>query len=204
MSPPDRFRDDLGAYALGALAAGEARALRGHLRGCPECRRELAELQSVAPMVVRARVGEGPPVGSGAAGKRRRFPRLIAVGAAIGATAVALGAATVLFGGSAETVAFRSTPGWPQARGTVTYEPTSWGTQLVIRVSGLPATLRCQIWVKGQDGSWQQAGSWRAVGGGATAVEAASVLTLSRIGGVALETPQRQELLWAAAPHRKS
>ena len=86
----------------------------------------------------------------------------------------------------------------------MTYEPTSWGTQLVIRVSGLPATLRCQIWVKGQDGSWQEAGSWRAVGGGATAVEAASVLTLSRIGGVALETPQRQELLWAAAPHRKS
>ncbi len=201
MSPPDRFRDDLGAYALGALPADEALALGEHLRGCPECRRELEELQAVAPMVVRAGAAAALGAGSGGAVKRRRVSRWLAAGVAVGATAAALGAATVLVGGSAETVAFRSTSGWIHAHGTVTYEPRPWGTQLVIRVAGLPAALRCQIWVEGQDGSWQEAGSWRPVGGGATAVEAPSLLTVSRIDGVALETSQGQELLWAAAPH---
>jgi hypothetical protein len=196
----DRFRQDLGAFVLGALDPGEAGALREHLDGCAGCRRELAELQSVAPMVARARQRRGlfGNLGSKAAGSRLSRWRVIA---AVSVTAmVAASVAGVMLSATAPTVAFHSTTTWIHAQGSVTYQPRSWGTQLLIRVSGLPNSLRCQIWVESDGGGWQEAGSWRPVSGGATAVEAASVLPLTQIAGVALETPQGKELLWAAAP----
>ncbi len=200
MSSPDRFRADLGAFALGALAPGEAQELKAHLRGCAACRRELTELQSVAPMVARAGPGTRSWPRPDSADRRRRRFRLVASGSVAGAAALAIAAVALLLHGSGSTVSFQPISRWVHASGTVAYEARPWGTQLVIRVSGLPAWLRCQIWVEAAGGGWQEAGSWRPTSGGTTSVEAASVLTVRGIKGVALETPQRQELLWAPAP----
>lgn len=41
-------RDDLAAFAIGALDAAEARAVRAHLDGCEACRAELRALDEVA------------------------------------------------------------------------------------------------------------------------------------------------------------
>lgn len=70
-------RDDLAAFAIGALDAGEARAVRSHLEGCEVCRAELRGLEEAAfaiaasaerdaPAGLRARIvdrarGEGAP-----------------------------------------------------------------------------------------------------------------------------------------------
>ncbi|MDL4821974.1 anti-sigma factor family protein [Actinomadura opuntiae] len=48
------YRSGLGAYALGGLAGAEADALSAHLRGCPPCRAELADLRGVAELLARA------------------------------------------------------------------------------------------------------------------------------------------------------
>ncbi|WP_344276331.1 zf-HC2 domain-containing protein [Actinomadura napierensis] len=48
------YRYGLGVYALGRLAGPEADALSAHLRGCPPCRAELAELRRVADLLTRA------------------------------------------------------------------------------------------------------------------------------------------------------
>ncbi|WP_121434092.1 anti-sigma factor family protein [Actinomadura pelletieri] len=47
------FRVGLGVYALGRLPGAEADELSAHLRGCPPCRAELADLRDVARILRR-------------------------------------------------------------------------------------------------------------------------------------------------------
>jgi anti-sigma factor RsiW len=63
------YRLGLGVYALGRLAGAEAAALSAHLRGCPPCRAELAELRDVAELLARSArkaegAGRGPRTGA--------------------------------------------------------------------------------------------------------------------------------------------
>ncbi len=48
------LRENLPAYALGALDAEEARALEAHLRGCESCRAELADYRLVSENLLAA------------------------------------------------------------------------------------------------------------------------------------------------------
>ncbi|TDB83157.1 zf-HC2 domain-containing protein [Actinomadura sp. KC216] len=81
MGGPDcgEFRIGLGVYALGRLPGAEADELSAHLRGCPPCRAELAELRGVAELlrrtiahktIVPARKGAGRVMRTGASGTR--------------------------------------------------------------------------------------------------------------------------------------
>lgn len=47
----EEVQELLGAYALDAVEAGERREVEDHLRECPRCRAEAAELQAVASML---------------------------------------------------------------------------------------------------------------------------------------------------------
>ncbi|MEU8802817.1 zf-HC2 domain-containing protein [Spirillospora sp. NPDC048819] len=47
------YRIGLGVYALGRLPGAEADELSAHLRDCPQCRAELAELRVVAELLAR-------------------------------------------------------------------------------------------------------------------------------------------------------
>jgi hypothetical protein len=51
MSDHDRFRDDCGAYVLGALEEPEAAALREHLESCVLCRDDVERLAAVAEVL---------------------------------------------------------------------------------------------------------------------------------------------------------
>jgi Putative zinc-finger len=43
---------------------------------------------------------------------------------------------------------------------SVAYRPMGWGTQLAVRVNGIPIGTSCQLWVIGSDGSRTLAGGW--------------------------------------------
>jgi hypothetical protein len=43
---------------------------------------------------------------------------------------------------------------------SVAYRPMGWGTQLAVKVSGIPIGTSCQLWVMGADGSRTLAGGW--------------------------------------------
>lgn len=68
------YRLGLGVYAIGRLAEAEADELSAHLRGCPPCRAELAELRDVAELLAhsvragalpaRKGAGRGPRTGA--------------------------------------------------------------------------------------------------------------------------------------------
>jgi anti-sigma-K factor RskA len=57
----DRYRDELAAYALGALGEPEAAELRRHLHGCEECREHLRWLQPAVDLLPRAVPQVEPP-----------------------------------------------------------------------------------------------------------------------------------------------
>ncbi|GAA0579173.1 anti-sigma factor family protein [Actinomadura livida] len=68
------YRIGLGVYALGRLPGAEADELSAHLRDCPSCRAELAELRDVAELLARSvpqAPGHGPVTRRGA-GRRPR------------------------------------------------------------------------------------------------------------------------------------
>jgi anti-sigma-K factor RskA len=104
-SPPDksstheRYRDDLAAYALGALRDADADELRHHLEGCEACRDRLRWLQPAVDVLpstveqmepppqlrsrllatVRAEAGKGTPAAAAAVrrGRRREWAALL-------------------------------------------------------------------------------------------------------------------------------
>jgi hypothetical protein len=43
---------------------------------------------------------------------------------------------------------------------SVAYRPMGWGTQLAVKVNGIPIGTSCQLWVLGPGGSRALAGSW--------------------------------------------
>jgi hypothetical protein len=43
---------------------------------------------------------------------------------------------------------------------TVRFRPMGWGTQVAVKVTGIPAHIACQIAAIGMDGSATAAGSW--------------------------------------------
>jgi len=57
------YRDDVGAYLLGALTDLERQAFERHLAGCPECRDELERLHPAAASLPRSVEQVEPPPG---------------------------------------------------------------------------------------------------------------------------------------------
>jgi anti-sigma-K factor RskA len=57
------YRDDVGAYLLGALTDLERQAFERHLAGCPECRDEVERLRPAADSLPRAVERVEPPPG---------------------------------------------------------------------------------------------------------------------------------------------
>ena len=57
----ERYRDDLAAYALGALEAGDAEELRHHLEDCDACRQQLRWLQPAVDLLPRSVPQLEPP-----------------------------------------------------------------------------------------------------------------------------------------------
>jgi anti-sigma-K factor RskA len=64
MSVHEQFADDLSLYALGALQSEERLAVEKHLEDCPDCRRELAQLQGDLALLALSASGPKPPLRS--------------------------------------------------------------------------------------------------------------------------------------------
>ena len=177
------WRLSLGAYALGDLPPDERAAMAAHIEGCPECRAELRELESVAallPLADPARI-EGPPVRPPAdLGARieaqiaaetsregrvkRRSRRRWWAGGAIATAAVAalLAIVVIPIGGEsspAQKVEFASVPNGISIKATL--EPHAFGTEIQMYVKGMPSGTLCRVFLRDAAGRTYSAGSFR-------------------------------------------
>jgi hypothetical protein len=178
MTEHDRFRDDCGAYVLGALEEQEAEALRGHLASCIVCRDDVDRLtaaaevlglgvpQFAAPPELRARVldavraeaalSEPAPARRRATRRRRPVAALPWLGGLAGAAlalGVLLGALVIAPGAPATRIISASVA--PAARWHAQRAPVAslreTGTQGQLVVADLPPAPSgriYEVWIR--------------------------------------------------------
>ena len=169
MNDHPRYRDDIGAYLLGALTELERQAFERHIAGCSECQEELERLRpaadalpgsveqvqpparlkaSLMEVVEREAEAERQPAPSRA--PRRRFlrPALVAAGLLI---ALAIGVTVTQLGGDeTRTVTARVDPAMPQAGGSLRIE----GDDATLRLHDMPelgGARVYQVWLQHGD-----------------------------------------------------
>jgi anti-sigma-K factor RskA len=169
MNDHDRFRDDLPAYALGALPAAEAAEIERHLDRCEVCRRELRWLRPAVELIPESIPQVDPPAAlrerlmaevradarririSNRPARRERWPWGRVLRPAIGVAAIALvaaGAAGYAIRGEGEeteTIAGPVRPGEPRAR---LARMGDSGTLQLAGLQQLPTSEVYEAWVK--------------------------------------------------------
>jgi anti-sigma-K factor RskA len=178
----DELRDDLAAYALGALRDGEAERMRAHLETCEDCRMHLRWLEPAVELLPRTVEQLEPPerlrdslmrtVQAESPAPAREAPRPAlagrwrALGLSLWRPATAVAAAAMLIvgvvagylisepgGGDTSTLQAQAMPSAPNATGTLLRE----GGSGILRVQGMPSLARDQVyevWVH-RDGEYE-------------------------------------------------
>jgi hypothetical protein len=179
--PCAQVRWDLGVYVLGAIEPAQRARADRHLAACPQCRGELAGLAGLPALLRKVPAGEalqlsvgnagpaGPPLSTllGQVARVRRRRRLAAAAAVITATAAASSGLVALHparppaaGMLGPWVTAQAANPATRAWAAVRYASEPWGTELEVRVTGVAAGTRCQLWVTGPRGQQAAAGGW--------------------------------------------
>lgn len=174
-----RWRESLGAYALGHLPAEERAAVKAHLDGCADCRNELAELTPLSSLLPLANPDRfvdvpAPPAELAerimaviGAEKKATRRRRLQIGVALsGATAAVVAAVLAIFvlpgdggAGPEQHVAFRSLPAGMKIGATL--EPHTFGTEIHMYVKGVRSGTLCRVYLRRRNGTVLSAGSFR-------------------------------------------
>ncbi len=177
-------RSELGVYVLGAIGPAERAWVDQHLADCVWCREELAALAGLPGLLRRVppdlalraltdAPGDSPSgpdvdrlIGRVSVIRRRR--RLTAAAAAMLIGLAAAAGLHALQGRPASATA--AVTQWTDtdtganattgARAAVRYAAERWGTELEVRVTGVPAGTRCQLRVIDAQGKGVAAGGW--------------------------------------------
>lgn len=197
----------LGAYVLGALDAVERQAVDAHLGRCQHCRDELAGLAALPGLLGRlsgeeAQAARVPPSDAPLRGalatlsrrRRRRF-RLAAV-AAVAVLALAGGTAMVAAlrpPAASPAATVQSNTGGVQAQ--VSAVARGWGSEVSLRLTGVPPGTRCSLVVIARDGRREVAATWQVTYAGSARVTGATSIGVDQLAGYAIVTDRGQTLL---------
>lgn len=187
------IRHTLGVYVLGAIDPADRAIVEEHLATCLDCREELAALAGLPALLRRIPVAEAERLAvaesaaaddlpsdellsrllnRGAAVKRARRWRGLAVAAAVAVLALGGGAVTAN-ALHASSPAGHSVPlehAWQSvtavsprtgAKLTVKYASMTWGTMMDVQVTGLRTGTACQFQVTDSSGRHWVVGGWR-------------------------------------------
>jgi anti-sigma factor RsiW len=210
----DELQVLMGAYVLGGLNEADHGAFATHLRDCPVCQRELAQVSGIPRLLdlaseaalspAAASPADEPPADLPEPGavlslvraRRRRQRFLTAVAAVVMAVAM-VGAGTAIGLNLTRTstpVAAARVSASPatgsQASVQVAFVTKAWGTELQVDGAGLPTAGEMALWVYDAAGHDTQVATWTATKTGRVKLTTACASRLDDI--------QRVELLTAA------
>lgn len=190
----------LGVYLLGAADPAERAELAAHLPGCQECQAELAGLaplpgllalvpEDMRPPARQARGEPGRAAGDNghvseparrAAWRRGRLARPVRAAVAVATAAVAAGFALGYWLMPASTPAPAASTSFTGVNpathvvATAALTPTSWGTSIQLRLSGIPLNVECRLVAHLRAGGTEVTGVWDAWSTGPVSVPASA------------------------------
>jgi hypothetical protein len=196
----------LGAYVLGGLDAADAAAFEAHLRDCAACRKELALMEKVPMLLDALPVPDAValasvPGGSADAGtavparlfdelaRRRRTlrRRWAALAGAVAAACLAVGLAVgPLLARPPQPDATYSVASGGGLQVNIDMARKTWGTELAVSGSSLPADGTLSLWVRDRAGGEDRACAWTATPSGKVKVTGATPIQLGSISSVEL------------------
>lgn len=215
----------LGAYVLGTLDEAERAAVDAHLRTCPECRAELAELAGLPALLDRLSLqdlGEAVPVAAAPEDlfakvaarareehesatpdavvvplRRRRRVQLVSAAAALALIAGGTTTAVLVSGSSPQTQVVQAAQGPVHMRVALTSQKA--GTAMRVTVSGLPRDEHCRLVAVGEDGSRDLVGEWWATYAGDAQVTGSTTIDAADLASLVLYGTHGQKLVTVAA-----
>ncbi|BCW56261.1 MULTISPECIES: zf-HC2 domain-containing protein [unclassified Arthrobacter] len=195
----------LGAYVLGGLDPDDLALFEAHLQDCGACRRELAVLEKVPMLLDSVPVPDAValtavPGGSGGAGatparlldelaSRRRTlrRRWAALAGALAAACLAVGLAVgPLLARPPHPDATYSVASGGGLQVNIDMARKTWGTELAVSGSSLPAEGTLSLWVRDRAGGEDRACAWTATPSGKVKVTGATPIQLGSISSVEL------------------
>jgi len=196
----------LGAYVLGGLDPADAAAFEAHLQDCGACRKELAVMEKVPMLLDALPVPDAValtsvPGGSGEAGagvparlfdelgRRRRMVRRrwAALAGAVAAACLAVGLAVgPLLVRPPQPDATYSVASGGGLQVNIDMARKTWGTELAVSGSSLPADGTLSLWVRDRAGGEDRACAWTATPSGKVKVTGATPIQLGSISSVEL------------------
>jgi len=195
----------LGAYVLGGLEPADLALFEAHLQGCAGCRKELAVLEKVPVLLDALPVPDAVALtdapGSEAAdpgvpvrlfdelARRRRTSRRrwAALAGAVAAACLAVGLAVgPLLARPPQPDATYSVVSGGGLQVNIDMARKTWGTELAVSGSSLPADGTLSLWVRDRAGGEDRACAWTATPSGKVKVTGATPIQLGSISSVEL------------------
>ena len=179
------YRELLGVYVVGAIEPYERAAVDDHLARCHDCREELAGLAPLTALLHRVPPEEAERIAASGpytaadpdppaemldsllsrTAAKRRTRRVKAMFTAAAAILIAVGGATAV----GEAIASHPHPvghsdvaamTLGRVTATVRYGRMQWGTEMGVRVTGLPQGTNCTFYIVTKDGRRVWGGAW--------------------------------------------
>ncbi|TQJ34145.1 anti-sigma factor family protein [Arthrobacter sp. SLBN-122] len=210
----------LGAYILGGLDPADVTLFEAHLQDCGACRKELAELEKVPMLLDSLPVPDAValtavPGGSDAPDtsvpgrlfdelvRRRRTlrRRWAALAGALAAACLAVGlAAGPLLARPPQPDATYSVASGGGLQVNIDMARKTWGTELAVSGSSLPAEGTLSLWVRDRAGGEDRACAWTATPSGKVKVTGATPLQLGSISSVELRDGAQRSVAVITVP----
>lgn len=207
----DELQVLMGAYVLGGLSEADHGAFAEHLRECPICQRELAQVSGIPRLLDLASPGAltlataesttpespmpEPATVLALVRARRRRSRILSSVAAVVLAVAMLGAGTAVgmnIGRTPTPVAaarVTASPGTGSlAAVQVAFVTKQWGTELQIEGANLPTQGEMTVWVYDTAGRDTQVATWKATKSGKVKLTTACSSQFDDISRVELAT----------------
>jgi hypothetical protein len=202
--------ESVGAYVLDRVDASERARIEVHLKLCVICRAAVDELRPVADLLGSVSEAEIAPRSSpepspavldrllattSATRQRQAKARraLVAAALAVAAAGMAIPAIDQPDPPAPGPVVASATAA--RVSGIANLVGTSTGTDIQLRLRGVPEGTTCRLIVRDRSGARHEAGSWPAGYGGTVDVPASTTVPLGQIAALGIETTAGHEVL---------
>jgi hypothetical protein len=184
----------LGAYLLGALDSEEHAQIGTHLGSCSHCRAVADELGPVPALLSQVHVDDLEPPQPPA----HLLDRLLASRLESAVVATDDSDTTPPPG---ETLALSAQETSPRVSATAWLTDREWGTEVRLRLGGVPAGQWCSLIVRDRDGRTETAASWIVQYGEEVDVPGATAAALDRIRDLEVVTGDGTRLVTIPLAH---